>query len=79
MSVLKKPFDQKEYENMMSLFQHRTPVMNFKHLRDESIAYPTNRLGSSYLDHFPGKRLNLTHMLKFAYCCCIFIQESSNP
>ncbi|XP_074580889.1 uncharacterized protein LOC141837374 [Curcuma longa] len=53
LSLLSKPFDQKEYENQKSLFNVRKPVIKYKHLRDDSVSYSTKKLGSSYLDHFP--------------------------
>lgn len=53
LSLLRKPFDQKEYENLKSLFNVRKPVVKYKHLRDESVSYSSKKLGSSYFDHYP--------------------------
>ncbi|KAG6466448.1 uncharacterized protein LOC122036682 [Zingiber officinale] len=53
LSLLSKPFDQKEYENLKLLINVRKPVVKYKHLRDESVSYSSKKLGSSYLDHYP--------------------------
>ncbi|URD97324.1 hypothetical protein MUK42_30029 [Musa troglodytarum] len=53
MDILRKPFDQKEYENMMSLINLRNPIVKYKELRNGSKPYTTNQLGSSYLDCHP--------------------------
>ncbi|WOL06248.1 hypothetical protein Cni_G14979 [Canna indica] len=52
-NVLREPFDKKEYEGMMSHISIRKPIVNYKHLRDDSIPYATSQLGLSYLDHYP--------------------------
>ncbi|CAD5174646.1 unnamed protein product [Musa acuminata subsp. malaccensis] len=53
MDILRKPFDQKEFENMMSLINIRNPIVKYKELRNGSKPYMTNQLGSSYLDCHP--------------------------
>lgn len=55
MDILRKPFDQKEFENMMSLINIRNPIVKYKELRNGSKPYMTNQLGSSYLDCHPGE------------------------
>lgn len=47
------PFDQVEYERLMSLISLYMPEM--KDLGDESRSYTTNQLGYSSPDHYPGK------------------------
>ncbi|WOL05121.1 hypothetical protein Cni_G13844 [Canna indica] len=52
--ALRKPFDKKEYEGMISDIGIWKPVVNYRHPRDDSIPYATGQLGLSYLDHYPG-------------------------
>lgn len=55
MSVLRQPFDQSEYDDLMAMATRRIRITKFKELRNMSIPYSTNALGYSYFDHYPGK------------------------
>ncbi|XP_072986069.1 uncharacterized protein [Typha latifolia] len=52
-NVLRKPFDQSEYDNLKATATLRKKIIKMKHLRDRSIAYETNMPGYSYFDHYP--------------------------
>ncbi|XP_020085555.1 uncharacterized protein LOC109708289 [Ananas comosus] len=53
MSVLRQPFDQSEYDDLMAMATRRIRITKFKELRNMSIPYSTNALGYSYFDHYP--------------------------
>lgn len=53
MSIRQKPFDQKEYDELMVMATVRTPIMRSKELRNETKIYRTKELGLSYLEYYP--------------------------
>lgn len=54
-TVLSKPYNQAEYEELLEEATKRKPLSKQKHLRSMSISYATKEVGQSYLDHYPGK------------------------
>lgn len=52
-SVLSKPYDQSEYEELLRKATHQQPVSRLRHLRNASKRYATEIPGLSYLDHYP--------------------------
>ncbi|KAG8389774.1 hypothetical protein BUALT_Bualt01G0013500 [Buddleja alternifolia] len=61
-AVLRKPYDEQEYDKLWFDFELRTPERKHKELRNQrDRSCPTNRDGKSYLDHYPdlGRKLRL--------------------
>ncbi|OEL13758.1 hypothetical protein BAE44_0025225 [Dichanthelium oligosanthes] len=50
---LKKPVARKEYHRLFNMVTLRTPLMKLRQVRNEAKFYPTDKMGSSYLDHHP--------------------------
>ncbi|CAL5069127.1 unnamed protein product [Urochloa decumbens] len=51
--ALTKPVARKEYYNLFDMVTIRTPLMKLRQVRNEEKFYPTEEMGSSYLDHHP--------------------------
>ncbi|GJN02205.1 hypothetical protein PR202_ga19531 [Eleusine coracana subsp. coracana] len=50
---LTKPASRKEYYKLFDMATLRTPLMKLRQVRNETKFYPTEEMGSSYLDHYP--------------------------
>ncbi|KAF8643119.1 hypothetical protein HU200_066992 [Digitaria exilis] len=59
--ALRKPVGQKEYYRLFDTVTVRTPLMKLRQVRNEEKFYPTEEMGSSYLDHYPGTFLHGLH------------------
>ena len=55
MEILKRPFCEKEYENLLEEISNRKPVQRHKDLRGRIKIYKEKRPGKSFLDHHVGK------------------------
>lgn len=56
MDLLKKPYDQNEYEELWSDVNAKKPVLKHMDLRNGKVKfYGTQKMGKSYLDHHEGK------------------------
>ncbi|RCV34743.1 hypothetical protein SETIT_7G183400v2 [Setaria italica] len=51
--ALTKPVARKEYYRLFDTVTIRTPLMKLRQIRNETKFYPTEAMGSSYLDHYP--------------------------
>ncbi|KAJ0971072.1 hypothetical protein J5N97_019031 [Dioscorea zingiberensis] len=51
--ILKAPYDQNEYEELLKGASLRMPIIRYRQLRHRSSPYPTKELGFSYFDHYP--------------------------
>ncbi|XP_062184278.1 uncharacterized protein LOC133888152 [Phragmites australis] len=51
--VLTKPVGRKEFYKLFDMATIRTPLMKLRQVRNETKFYPTEEMGSSYLDHYP--------------------------
>nr|CAB3479844.1 unnamed protein product [Digitaria exilis] len=56
--ALTEPVARKEYYRLFDTVTIRTPLMKLRQVRNETKFYPTEEMGSSYLDHYPGKILH---------------------
>ncbi|KAF8669831.1 hypothetical protein HU200_051005 [Digitaria exilis] len=59
--ALTEPVARKEYYRLFDTVTIRTPLMKLRQVRNETKFYPTEEMGSSYLDHYPGKILHCLH------------------
>lgn len=55
MDALQKPFSRKEYLNLFDMASIRTPLVKLRQVRNDAKFYPTDEMGNSYFDHYPGK------------------------
>jgi hypothetical protein len=55
----------------------RTPLMKLRQVRNETKFYPTEEMGNSYLDHYPGIiSVSSTYILfRSTFCLTLFIAE----
>ncbi|TVU15038.1 hypothetical protein EJB05_38538 [Eragrostis curvula] len=51
--VLSEPGDRAEYYNLFDMATLRSPLMKLRQVRNDTKFYPTEAMGSSYLDHYP--------------------------
>ncbi|CAO2043176.1 unnamed protein product, partial [Urochloa humidicola] len=74
--ALTKPVARKEYYKLFDTVTIRTPLMKLRQVRNETKFYPTEEMGSSYLDHYPdlaeqimnsGRRNGLALMRGFLF------------
>ncbi|CAN6235770.1 unnamed protein product [Urochloa humidicola] len=74
--ALTKPVARKEYYSLFDTVTIRTPLMKLRQVRNETKFYPTEEMGSSYLDHYPdlaeqimnsGRRNGLALMRGFLF------------
>ncbi|VAH34736.1 unnamed protein product [Triticum turgidum subsp. durum] len=67
MDALQKPFSRKEYIKLFDMASIRTPLVKLRQVRNDAKFYPTEEMGNSYFDHYPG-------MLSWVYTdkYCIF-------
>uniref|UniRef100_A0A804MCJ4 Uncharacterized protein n=1 Tax=Zea mays TaxID=4577 RepID=A0A804MCJ4_MAIZE len=74
--ALTKPVARKEYYRLFDTVTIRTPLMKLRQVRNETKFYPTEEMGSSYLDHYPdlaeqimnnGRRNGLALMRGFLF------------
>lgn len=52
--ILRRPYDEKEYENLWLNVNTRKPVQGYRELRGHLKSYPKNAMGKSYLDEYLG-------------------------
>lgn len=52
--ALTKPVAPKEYYRLFDTVTIRTPLMKLRQVRNETKLYPTEEMGNSYLDYYPG-------------------------
>ncbi|KAG2573645.1 uncharacterized protein LOC120641379 [Panicum virgatum] len=74
--ALTQPVARKEYYRLFDMVTLRTPLMKLRQVRNETKFYPTEEMGSSYLDHYPdlaeqvmnsGRRNGLALMRGFLF------------
>lgn len=72
-SILKRPYDQAEYEKLLQDVKVQKPVernLELRHGREKRC--PLNKKGKSYLDHYDGKNLCFASYLsrseQFFFC-----------
>lgn len=58
--ILRRPYDEKEYETLWLQMNSRKPMQGYRELRGNLKAYSKDALGKSYLDEYLGM-LNLNH------------------
>lgn len=55
-NILKRPYNQSEYVELLKDVKVRKPILKNLELRDgRDMLYPTSKIGKSYLDHHKGK------------------------
>ncbi|KAF8377080.1 hypothetical protein HHK36_030453 [Tetracentron sinense] len=61
MAILKMPYDQKEYEELLKEATTQKQLERNRYLRGRIVSYPTKRTSFSYLDHHPDleNKINL--------------------
>lgn len=65
MEVLLKPISRREYIKLFDMASIRTPLVKLRQVRNDVKFYPTDEMGNSYFDHYPG-------MLLYHVCTIFF-------
>lgn len=71
MDALQKPFSRKEYIKLFDMASIRTPLVKLRQVRNDAKFYPTEEMGNSYFDHYPGM-LSCVYTDKYCIFCVIF-------
>jgi hypothetical protein len=74
LDALSKPFSRKEYIKLFDMASIRTPLVKLRQVRNDVKFYPTQEMGNSYFDHYPGMPVYRAHIL--FYMCCLFFGYS---